>query len=201
MPDPTAALRHRPGDRRHRRQLRPLGAGQRRRARRRRQGPGRGDRRRAWSAGSPRSANRSARVLLITDLNSRIPVLVEKAACAPCWPATTPTCRGCSISTRGPIRRRPGRDVRPWPGVSARACRWAAWPSVGEAGIRVQPFADWRRLEFVRLVDYGLTGMHRDRLADPHMTGGPGRSPKPRVRRRHEDPVWQRLDKGPGARR
>ncbi len=29
----------------------------------------------------------------------------------------------------------------------------------GEGGVRVKPFADFSRLEFVRVVDYGVTGL------------------------------------------
>jgi len=30
---------------------------------------------------------------------------------------------------------------------------------VGERGVLVQPYVDWSRLDFVRLLDYGLTGI------------------------------------------
>ena len=48
-------------------------------ARRRRQGPGGARPATAWSAASPRSASASARVLLITDINSHVPVMIESS--------------------------------------------------------------------------------------------------------------------------
>ena len=30
---------------------------------------------------------------------------------------------------------------------------------VGERGVLIQPYADWARLDYVRLLDYGLTGI------------------------------------------
>ena len=39
------------------------------------------------------TGSRASRVLLITDLNSRIPVVIPASRTAPCWPATIPTAR------------------------------------------------------------------------------------------------------------
>lgn len=77
--------------------------------------------------------DRSARVLLITDLNSRIPVVVEGS-----------------------------RDQAVLAGVVVGA----------ENGFRVQPPIDWERLEFLRLMDFGLGGPLR-----PQGPGDPGGRP------------------------
>lgn len=114
---------------------------------------------------------RSARILLVSDLNSRIPVLVgesrERAILAgdnsdqpklAYLPAEISIAPGDLVITSGhggafPAGLPVGVVVRPEEG--------------GE--LRVQPFHSSRRLEFVRLMDFGLTGVLQDRdlgLAD-----------------------------------
>jgi len=116
----------------------------------------------------------SARVLLITDLNSRIPVMVEstrdhailagdntdnpKLLYLPASVALSP---GERIVTSGD-----GGAFPPELPVGVVS-------SVGEDGVRVQPFANWNRLEYVRIIDYGLKGIL-----------GPVELPPPPTRRR-----------------
>jgi rod shape-determining protein MreC len=103
--------------------------------------------------------NRSARVLLLTDINSRIPVLLEntrhKAILA-----------GDNSNEPRLLFLAPG--VQPLPGDRiVTSGDGGAFPSglpVGIVGsvddgvVTVIPFVDWDRLEYLQLVDYELTG-------------------------------------------
>ncbi len=102
----------------------------------------------------------SARILLITDLNSRIPVIVEstrdqailagdnsdqpRLLYLPPSLRLTPGDRIVTSGTGGVFP--PGLPV----GMVA---------SVSDSGVRVQPFADWNKIEFVRIIDYELKGI------------------------------------------
>ncbi|MBI4966986.1 MAG: rod shape-determining protein MreC [Rhodospirillales bacterium] len=102
---------------------------------------------------------RSARVLLVTDLNSRIPVLVESSRARAILSGDNgerPRLNYLSDSMRVEAGDRvvtsghggvlpPGLPV----GVAVQA---------GD-GWRVEPFASRYRLEYVRIVDYGLSGI------------------------------------------
>jgi len=111
--------------------------------------------------------NRASRVLLITDWNSRIPVLVEssreKAILAGdntrhprlrYLPSTAAVAQGDRIVTSG------------HGGVFPPGLPIGTVGSVGEDGIRIQPFVTWNRLEFVRVVNYGLKGALPDLPGD-----------------------------------
>ena len=103
---------------------------------------------------------RSSRLLLITDLNSRIPVLVESVRTRAILagnnsdqprllhlPSGATVGRGDRIVTSGHGGAFPvGLPV----GVVA---------SVNENGIGIQPFVTRNRLEYVRVLDYGLSGI------------------------------------------
>ncbi len=109
---------------------------------------------------------RSARILLITDLNSRIPVLVgenrERAILA-----------GDNSDYAKLVYLRPERSIAAGDLVVTSG-HGGAFPaglpvgvvvSTGEGGgdeLRVQPFLTPDRLEFVRLMDFGLTGVLQD---------------------------------------
>lgn len=109
----------------------------------------------------------SARVLLVTDLNSRIPVLVgegrERSIMAgdnsdqpvlAYLPAERSVVPGDLVITSGHGGAFPaGLPV----GVVVRG---------GDKQLRVQPFLSPDRLEFVRLMDFGLTGVLQDRGLD-----------------------------------
>jgi rod shape-determining protein MreC len=104
--------------------------------------------------------DRTARVLLITDLNSRIPVVMEGTRD-----------RAVLAGDNGPMPRLLylGIDARVSPGDRVvTSGHGGALPAglpvgvvaaVGERGILVQPLVDWTRLDYVRLLDYGLTGI------------------------------------------
>ncbi|MEE9139397.1 MAG: rod shape-determining protein MreC [Alphaproteobacteria bacterium] len=108
----------------------------------------------------------SARILLITDLNSRIPVVVastrDRAILA-----------GDNSDRPGLVHY--GNDARVSPGDRiVTSGHGGAFPpglpvgtvaSVSASEIRVQPYVHWDRLEYVRVVDFGLEGI----LAPPRL--------------------------------
>ena len=114
----------------------------------------------------------SARILLISDLNSRIPVLVA-----------TSRSRAVLAGDNGPHQRllylsanaqvKPGDDIvtSGHGGVFPAGLRIGTVTSIGEAGVRVRPFVDWDRIEDVLLIDYGRGGIAitAPRLAKPQV--------------------------------
>ncbi|HSR71951.1 MAG TPA: rod shape-determining protein MreC [Kiloniellales bacterium] len=111
---------------------------------------------------------RSARILLITDINSRVPVLVgpgrERAVLA---------------GDNGPRPRllylAPGVTVEPGQRVVTSGHGGVFPPDLaigvvgapGDVGPRVQPFVDWAHMEYLRLADYELP-----RLLEREMLSG-----------------------------
>ena len=83
-------------------------------------------------------------------------VVVKHRGCGPSWPETT---------RNNALILPPEVDVAPASGSSPRS--HARFPpglpvgvsSVSEAGILVQPLMERHRLEFVQVVDYGLSGI------------------------------------------
>lgn len=122
--------------------------------------------------------NRSARVLLITDLNSRIPVIVEPTR-------TRAILAGNNSERPGIIHLPPGATVSPGDRIVTSGHGGAFPPglpvgvvaSVSDSGIRVQPYVDRSRLEYVRVVNYGLRGILRKSL--PGGDGGKRGDKKP----------------------
>ncbi|MPY76552.1 MAG: rod shape-determining protein MreC [Alphaproteobacteria bacterium] len=126
---------------------------------------------------------RSARVLLINDLNSRIPVVIERSrerailagdnSVTPrllYLPATTSVQVGDRIVTSGHGGAFPvGLPV----GVVS---------AVSDEGVRVMPFADATNIEYVRLMDYGLDGILNDADEDGDAVAEGNRN-KRRIRR------------------
>ena len=99
--------------------------------------------------------NRSARVLLITDLNSKVPVVAgEERRRAILTGENNDRPHLTHIDGGGEVKR--GDLVL----TSGHGGLFPAGLPVGvvagetERGIEVQPFVDWNRLEFVRIVDY-----------------------------------------------
>lgn len=103
---------------------------------------------------------RSVRVLLITDLNSRIPVVVESTR-------TRAIMAGDNSSRPKLIHLPPGASVSTGDRVVTSGHGGAFPPGIpvgvvtasDEAGVLVQPLVSRERIEFVRIVDYGLKGI------------------------------------------
>lgn len=116
---------------------------------------------------------RSTRVILITDLNSHIPVLVERTR-------TRAILAGDNSEVLRLIRLPPGAEVSPGDRVVTSGHGGAFPPglpvgvvaSVSDAGIGVQPFVERSRLEYVRVVDFGLRG-----ILQPLLPGIPADGP------------------------
>jgi rod shape-determining protein MreC len=103
---------------------------------------------------------RSARVLLLTDMNSRIPVMLahsrERAVLAgnntnrPALLYLGPRSRveaGDRVLTSGDG------------GVFPAGLPVGVVASVGDGTVMVQPFVDWDRMEYLRLIDFQLPGL------------------------------------------
>jgi rod shape-determining protein MreC len=115
---------------------------------------------------------RSSRVLLITDLNSRIPVMIENsrdravlAGDNTVMPRLLYLSQDAHISVGDRVVTSAQGGALP-PGLPIGIVA-----SVGERGIQVQLFADWTRIEYVRLIDYHPPGL-------PAAAGGGERTPR-----------------------
>ncbi len=104
--------------------------------------------------------DRSTRVLLITDLNSRIPVLIEATR-------TRGILAGNNTDRPRLIHLPPGATVSPGDRIVTSG-HGGAFPvglpvglvdAINDGGISVQPFVPRDRLEYVRVLDYGLKGI------------------------------------------
>jgi rod shape-determining protein MreC len=102
----------------------------------------------------------SARILLITDLNSRIPVLIESTRERAVL-AGDNTARPRLLYLSPDARLSPGDRVvtSGHGGALPAGLPIGVVAEVGEHGVQIQPYVDWARLDFVRLLDYGLTGI------------------------------------------
>lgn len=112
-------------------------------------------------------SSRASRVLLLTDVSSRIPVVLESSRARallvggnvsrPRLVFVTP---GTRISTSERVVTSGDGSAFP-PGLPVGVVA-----SVTDSSIEVQLFADYDRLEYVRIGDFGLDG-----LVDKHVTG------------------------------
>ena len=106
------------------------------------------------------AGERSARILLITDLNSRVPVVLESSR-EKAVLAGDNSDQPLLIHLANGAKGNPGGRVV----TSGHAAAFPPGLPVGivtsadETGIRVQPYVAWRRLDYVRVVDYGTTGI------------------------------------------
>ncbi|MDW8443864.1 MAG: rod shape-determining protein MreC [Acetobacteraceae bacterium] len=103
--------------------------------------------------------HRSARLLLLTDINSRIPVQVERTGTRAILAGTNAP-RPRIQHWTGPEQPQPGDRIV----TSSEAGAVPAGLPVGivregRTGLEVEPFADLDRLTFVRLHEFGLGGI------------------------------------------
>ncbi len=127
--------------------------------------------------------DRSARVLLINDLNSRIPVVIERSreqAILAGDNSVTPRLLYLPITTTVQVGDRIVTSGHG--GAFPVGLPVGVVTSISEEGVRVVPYADATNIEYVRLMDYGLEGILDDSDDDDLAAGGMSRSTK-RVRR------------------
>src|SRR6188472_2457350 len=102
----------------------------------------------------------SARVLFVTDVNSRLPVLVERTRERAILAGDNSGLMRLTLAQTLQGVQRGDRIV-----TSGHGGSFPVGIPVGEivetneGHVRVRPFADFSRLEFVRVVDYGVTGL------------------------------------------
>lgn len=100
---------------------------------------------------------RAARILLITDINSRIPVMVGQAR-------DRAVLAGNNSEHPELLYLAPGTSISPGDrvvtsghgGIFPAGLPVGIVVAVSEQGVRVRPFADWSHMEFLQLVDYEL---------------------------------------------
>jgi rod shape-determining protein MreC len=104
--------------------------------------------------------DRHSRVLLVTDLNSQIPVVVHTSR-APAIAVGDNTARmrlnylpQNSAITPGDRIETSGHG-----GMFPAGLPVGTVTAVGENEVRVAPLIDWERLEYVRVIDFGLEGV------------------------------------------
>jgi rod shape-determining protein MreC len=102
---------------------------------------------------------RSARVLLITDINSHVPVILENSR-DPAVLAGDNSARPRLLYLLQTAKPQVGERVvtSGVGGVFPPGLPVGVIVSTGENGVRVQPFVDLDRLEHLRLIEYGLGG-------------------------------------------
>ncbi len=100
---------------------------------------------------------RSSRVLLLSDLNSRVPVVNERSGQRGVlagdnseWPQLVFLPNQAQVQPGDPIVTSGHGGLLP-PGLPIGIVA-----STGDGGVRVQPLVNWHRLEFVRVVRYDL---------------------------------------------
>lgn len=123
--------------------------------------------------------NRSARVLLINDLNSRIPVVIESSReRAVLAGDNSPTPRLLYLPITTSVK--PGDRVvtSGYGGVFPPGLPVGLVNSVGEEGVRIAPYVNVAQLEYVRLMDFGLDGILNE--ADQDVTNSPRRAGRSR---------------------
>lgn len=103
------------------------------------------------------AGDRSARILMITDLNSRIPVLVEDNR-ARAILAGDNSERPQLVFLPENVRLRPGQRVvtSGHGGLLPHGVPVGVISAVENGDVRVRPFVDWERLEYLQLVAFDV---------------------------------------------
>lgn len=103
---------------------------------------------------------RSSRVLLLTDLNSRIPVELENSReQAVLAGDNTDLPQLVHLAERVPVTVGDRVVTSGRAGAFPPGLPVGVVTSVNDSDIRVQPYISWSRLEFVRVVDFGTNGI------------------------------------------
>lgn len=103
--------------------------------------------------------DRAARVLLLTDLNSQIPIVLENSrykALLVGDNTALPRLQFLPADSKPEIGERVTTSGHG--GVFPPGLPVGVIVSDGDSGVRVRPYVDFDRLEYLRLVDYGLGG-------------------------------------------
>lgn len=128
------------------------------------------------------AGRRSARVLMITDLNSRIPVLVEESR-ARAILAGDNSERPQLVFLPESAKLKPGQRIvtSGHGGALPHGIPVGVVSSVEHGLVRVRPFVDWERLEYVQIIDYDMAvapkaqaGPQRSRQSGQRPGGQPG---------------------------
>ena len=102
----------------------------------------------------------SARVLFVTDVNSRLPVLIERTRERAILAGdNSPQLRLSLLQSVAGVQRGDRIVTSGHGGSFPVGIPIGEVVETGEGSVRVRPFADFSRLEFVRVVDYGVTGL------------------------------------------
>lgn len=105
------------------------------------------------------TGERAARVLLLTDLNSQVPVIIESSRERGILAGDNsdrPKLTHLAITARPQIGDRVMTSGHG--GVFPAGLPVGVVVAVGEGGARVKPFVEFHRLDHVRLIDFGLSG-------------------------------------------
>lgn len=105
------------------------------------------------------TGERSARVLLLTDLNSQVPVILESSRERGILAGDNsdrPRLTHLAITAKPQIGDRVMTSGHG--GVFPAGLPVGVVVAAGEGGVRVKPFVEFHRLDHVRLIDYGLSG-------------------------------------------
>jgi rod shape-determining protein MreC len=105
------------------------------------------------------TGERAARVLLLTDLNSQVPVILESSrerAILAGDNSDRPRLTHLAVTAKPQIGDRVMTSGHG--GVFPAGLPVGVVVSVGEGGSRVKPFVEFHRLDHVRLIDFGLSG-------------------------------------------
>jgi rod shape-determining protein MreC len=103
--------------------------------------------------------DRSARILLLTDINSHVPVILESSRDRAIL-AGDNSARPRLLFLPNDAKPQVGERVTTsgHGGVFPAGLPVGEIVSVGENGVRIQPFVDLDRIEHLRLIEYGLGG-------------------------------------------
>lgn len=102
----------------------------------------------------------SARVLFVTDVNSRLPVMIERTRERAILAGdNSPQLRLTLLQSVGGVQRGDRIITSGHGGSFPVGIPVGEVIDTGEGRVRVRPFADFSRLEFVRVVDYAISGL------------------------------------------